>query len=404
VVTAVANDSGNYQFLNVPIGTYTVRAELTGFKTAAAEEFTVTVGARQRVDLKLEVGAVNETVVVNGAAAVLEKDSSDRGQVVGANTIINLPLNGRNYADLALLVPGVRKSAIPDRESSFNVNGMRSALNNFMVDGMDNNSYATSNQGYSNQVLQLSPDAVSEFKVVTNNYSAEYGRAGGAIINATVKSGTNEFHGSAWEYLRNTNLNAVGFFKPATGKPVLQQNQFGASIGGPILKNKAFFFGDFELLRRVDQSLSIISLPSMDQRAGKFGTPIVNPYTGAVYADGVIPASQITSFAKQVLDQVPAPHRPGMTNNYDALPRRPTHDTKGDARVDYYATSKMTTFFRYSHREYNQIDSPVVPLPIGASNCGQRTHRHCRAMAAATRITWLEATRKRWSAMPPVKV
>ncbi len=374
VVTGQTDSAGNYQFLNVPIGTYSVKAENAGFKASVAESFTVTVGARQRVDLALQVGAVSESVMVNDAAAVLETDSSDRGQVVGGNTIVNLPLNGRNYADLALLVPGVRKSSIADRESSFNVNGMRSALNNFMVDGVDNNSYATSNQGYSNQVLQLSPDAVSEFKVVTNNYSAEYGRAGGAIINASVKSGTNELHGSAWEYLRNTKLNAVGFFKPALGKPIYQQNQFGASLGGPIRKNKTFVFGDYEGTRRVERSLSIITLPSLDQRAGNLGTPIQNPYTGELYSNGVIPASLITPFAKKVFDQLPAPSRLGITNNYDALPRRPTNDDKGDVRVDQYFSSKTTAFFRYSHREYNQIDSPVIPLPIGANNSQGNVH------------------------------
>jgi hypothetical protein len=124
------------------------------------------------------------------------------------------------------------------RESSFNVNGMRSAFNNFEVDGVDNNSYNTSNQGYSNQAIQLSPDAVAEFKVQTDNFSAEYGRAGGAIVNISLKSGTNSFHGAAWDFLRNTSLNAVGFFKPALGKPVFQQNQFGAAFGGRIIRNK----------------------------------------------------------------------------------------------------------------------------------------------------------------------
>jgi hypothetical protein len=387
VVAAQSDSSGIYQFLNVPIGAYTTKAEAPGFKTAVAEQFTVTVGARQRVDLTLQVGEATQTVEVTGAASALETDSSDRGQVLAANTIVNLPLNGRNYADLALLTPGVRKSSIADRESSFNVNGLRSALNNFMVDGVDNNSYATSNQGYSNQSLQLSPDAVAEFKVVTNNYSAEYGRAGGAIINVSVKSGTNEFHGSAWEYLRNTKLNAVGFFKPASGKPVYQQNQFGASFGGPIRKNKTFFFADYEGLRRVERTLSIITLPSMDQRAGIFNTPVVNPYTNEVYSNGVIPQSQITSFARKVFDQLPQPSRAGISNNYDALPRRPTNDDKGDVRVDQYFSSKITAFARYSHREFNQIDTPVIPLPIGANNSQGNVHIVNRQIAGGVTYT-----------------
>ena len=161
------------------------------------------------------------------------------------------------------------------------MNGLRSSLNNFMVDGVDNNAYGTSNQGFSNQVVQLNPDAVEEFRVVTNNFSAEYGRAGGAVINASVRSGTNAYHGSAWEFLRNTKLNAVGFFRPSTGvKPVLVQNQYGASFGGPIIKDKTFFFADYEGLRRVERNLSFATLATLEQRQGRFGS------TGAQSAHG----------------------------------------------------------------------------------------------------------------------
>src|SRR4030095_6993716 len=144
-----------------------------------------------------------------------ESESSDRGQVIGHEQIVNLPLNGRAYADLALLSPGVRKASISGaRDGSLNVNGLRSSLNNFILDGVDNNSYGTSNQGFSNQVVQVSPDAVEEFKVQTNNFSAEFGRTGGAVINASFRSGTNAYRGTVWEFNRNTALNATGFFKP----------------------------------------------------------------------------------------------------------------------------------------------------------------------------------------------
>ena len=221
-VAQLSDENGNYQFLNLRIGTYTLSAEAKGFKVASSAEFTLTVSARQRVNLTLPVGEVTESVTVSEAAMMLESDSSDRGQVVSREAIVNLPLNGRAYADLALLSPGVRKSNITNRDASFNVNGLRSSWNNFMLDGVDNNAYGTSNQGFSNQIVQLNPDAVQEFKVQTNNFSAEYGRAGGAVINASLRSGSNQFHGAAWEFLRNTKLNAVGFFRPSTGvKPVL---------------------------------------------------------------------------------------------------------------------------------------------------------------------------------------
>lgn len=250
--------SGDYAFLNLRIGAYKVSAQKQGFKTASSAVFDLTVGARQRVNLNLEVGGVTDSVVVSAAAAALEADTSDRGQVIRRAEIVNLPLNGRAYADLALLSPGVRKSNIANRDASFNVNGLRSSHNNFMVDGVDNNAYGTSNQGFSNQIVQLNPDAVEEFRVQTDNFSAEFGRAGGAVINASVRSGTNQYHGAVWEFLRNTQLNAVGFFRPSTGvKPVLVQNQFGAAFGGPILKDKLFFFADYEGLRKVERTLAV---------------------------------------------------------------------------------------------------------------------------------------------------
>jgi hypothetical protein len=156
--TAVTDEVGNYQFVNVRIGTYAVRGELQGFSAAVAENVKVTVNARQRVDLVMQVGNINDSVVVTGAAKLVETDSSDRGTVIATQQIVNLPLNGRAYADLALLSPGVRKSGIStSRDASFNVHGLRSSLNNFTLDGVDNNSYGTSNQGFSNQVVQVSP-------------------------------------------------------------------------------------------------------------------------------------------------------------------------------------------------------------------------------------------------------
>ncbi|HWQ55963.1 MAG TPA: TonB-dependent receptor [Bryobacteraceae bacterium] len=366
-LNASTDTDGHYLFQNQRIGEYRVVAETQGFKQTASNPFTLTVNARQRVDLKLQVGEVTQTVEVTGAAQALETDSSDRGQVITRAAIVNLPLNGRAYADLALLSPGVRKSNITARDASFNVNGLRSSLNNFMIDGVDNNAYGTSNQGFSNQIVQLNPDAVEEFKVVTNNFSAEYGRAGGAVINASVRSGTNGFHGSAWEFLRNTKLNAVGFFKPATGvKPVLVQNQFGASLGGPIVKDKMFFFVDYEGLRRVERNLQYATIASLDQREGRFGVPIRNPITGEVYADGIIPQSAIVPFARKVLGDLPAPIRPTAlgalpANNWEYLTPTPWVDNKGDARYDHYLSSKLNAFGRYSHRLLERTENHVIP-------------------------------------------
>src|SRR5207244_5445805 len=173
------------------------------------------------------------------------------------------------------------------RKGTFNVNGLRSTFNNFLIDGIDNNAYGTSNQGFSNQVMQPPPDAIGEFKVVTNNTSAEYGRAAGATVNVSYRSGTNQLHGAGWEFLRDTRLNATGYFKPPSGeKPPLRRNQFGGVFGGPILKNKAFFFGDYEGFRQDRKLTTFSTVATAAQKQGILPVDIRDPRTGVIYAAG----------------------------------------------------------------------------------------------------------------------
>lgn len=285
----------------------------------------------------------------------------------------------------------MRKSALNNassggRDASFNVNGLRSSLNNFVLDGVDNNSYGTSNQGFSNQVAQPSPDAVAEFKVQTNNYSAEFGRAGGAVINTSIRSGTNEFHGTAYDFVRNTALNATGFFKPRGGeKPVLIQNQFGGTFGGPVRipglydgRDRTFFFIDYEGYRRITKSLEFSTLPTLEQRQGIFRNsqnqpiPIRNPYRTdiPVYANGIIPQDQITPFARQVFADLPAPNRTsgvlGIGENYESLPRSEFFNDKGDVKIDHNFNDRATFFVRGSLRKVNNFEAPAIPLPLGS--------------------------------------
>ncbi|MFN0124799.1 MAG: TonB-dependent receptor domain-containing protein [Blastocatellia bacterium] len=376
-VTATAQTDGNgsYQFNNVRIGVYQLSAEAPGFAKAQTDNIQVTVNARQRVDISLKAGAVTETVMITGAAPLLETESSDRGQVINREQIVNLPLNGRAYADLALLSPGVRRSALATldngaRDASFNVNGLRSSLNNFIIDGVDNNAYGTSNQGFSNQVVQASPDAVQEFKVQTNNFSAEFGRAGGAVINAAIRSGTNEFHGSAFEFIRNTSLNATGFFKPTKGiKPTLIQNQFGATFGGPVKRDRMFFFADYEGFRRVTRQLQFGTVATAAQRSGQLGVPVRNPYTNVVYQDGVIPANEITPFARSVMNALALPVTNAtasgfVANNFENLPRSQFYNDKFDVKLDQTFNSRLTSFVRISHRKVNNYEAPVIPGPV----------------------------------------
>ena len=276
--TAVTDDRGEFRFVDVSIGSYELKVTAQGFQGGCGKVRPDRGRAAAR-GCATEGGAVTSTSVTTTAeAAQLETESSEHGQVVDAREIAALPLNGREYSQLVELSTGVvpSPSNLSDsygaREGAFNINGLRSVYTNYLLDGVDNNFYGTSNQGFSNEVVQLAPDSVAEFRVVTNNESAEYGRAGGATINVVTKYGTNELHGGAWEYLRNTNLDAEGFFLPDVGgKPALHRNQFGGNFGGPIKKDKLFFFLDYEGYRQTQSSTDQNQLPSCAER-GQAGT------------------------------------------------------------------------------------------------------------------------------------
>jgi hypothetical protein len=395
-VQTSSDDNGSYDFFNVKVGQYSITVEHTGFSKFTTTDVQVTVNARQRVDVSMQVGAVTESVDVKGVAAALETDTSEHGQVINTTAVTELPLNGRNYADLALLSTNAVKSPISatfsasgtPREAAFNVNGMRSTYNNFLLDGGDNNAYGTSNQGYSSQLVQLSPDALAEFKVITSSYSAEYGRVGGAVISAVMKSGTNDFHGSAYEYLRNTDLNATGFlFSPAVFvKPTLQRNQFGATIGGPIVKNKLFFFGDYEGLRQLQRYLNFDSIPDATDRIGSFPVTVVNPQTGIIYpANTPIPIASINPFAATVLAGLPPTNGPGRSNNDEALLLIRDYGDKFDAKIDGQINDHMSAFLRFSQRKDLQYYAPDLTGPSGGDGNG---YIHTVDQNASAGYTW----------------
>ncbi len=379
-VNTTTDASGDYQFTNIRIGIYQVVVEREGFNRTVADNVNLTVNARQRVDVSLQVATTTETVYVTGAADILAAESSDLGQVIQRQQIVTLPLNGRSYANLALLSPGVRESHTNSpaggggREAAFNVNGLRATMNNFLLDGIDNNAYGTSNQSFSSQVVQVSPDAIAEFKVQTNTYSAEFGRAGGAVINATYRTGTNDFHGSMWEFHRNTVLNAVGFFKPAGGvKPPLIRNQFGFTFGGPIIKDRTFFFGDYEGFRQIQKNLVFSTLPTVAQRQGILSVNVRNPLTGVEYAAGTpIP---MTPFARRVLSELPAPNVASsgsgiQASNYSELVQNRLFSNKYNVRVDHKINDLFSVFGRWSWRKSEGFEGPNIPGPSGSNQNG----------------------------------
>jgi hypothetical protein len=402
VVSVKTNAQGAYEITDVKIGEYQVSAEADGFETSTTQDFRVTVNARQRVDVSLKVGSASDSVTVTGAAALLETDSSERGQVIGTREVENLPLNGRAYADLAALVPGVRRNILENstdssRDASFDVNGQRSEFNNFLLDGLDNNAYGTSNQGFSNQSIPPSPDAISEFRVETDNYSAEYGRSAGAVVNVSIRSGTNQFHGRAYDYMRNTVFNAIGPFTPPTDpltgkpqKPTLIRNQFGGTFGGPIWKDHTFFFGDYEGTRQVQRTPMSATVPTADQNgtsalaianggytflsSAGARVMLLNPLTGQLYNNGVVPFGDpsVSAFAKGVLGALPQPNVPGgpFANNYASLPADTLDDNKFDIRVDQTFSQRTTAFVRYSQHQGTIVSPPNIQGPAGGDSNG----------------------------------
>jgi hypothetical protein len=288
-LTLSTNDAGEYVASPLKIGRYTVTVEKKGFKKAVAGPVQVNIQDRVAVDLKLDPGMTTEVVMVTGERAQLETETSDLGQVVDSQRINSLPLNGRNYAQLALLGAGVALSEPNSRVEEtygFSANGARSLQNNFLLDGIDNNANLGDVLNGAAYVVQPAVDAIAEFKVDTNAYSAEFGRGNGAILNAVIKSGTNQIHGDLWEFLRNEKVDAINYFD--TSQQPYKQNQFGFTLGGPIVKNKMFIFGDYEGLRVSQGQPQVSVVPTPAEVGGDFSAflpAVLSPATATGFLD-----------------------------------------------------------------------------------------------------------------------
>src|SRR5258707_944960 len=282
-LSAPTGSNGDYKFTPVKIGLYTVSVTYQGFQTTTQKNITVNVGADVVIDFSLKPGQVSEIVEVTSTTPVLQTQNASVGQVVDSRNIENLSLNGRNFTFLAQLAAGVNTPQADTRgnaaSGAFAANGLRPAQNNYLLDGIDNNSDTVDFLNGTNFVVLPPVDAIEEFKVQTSDFSAEFGRSGAAVLNATIKSGTNNFHGTLWEFFRNDKLDAADFFENAGGikKGELRQNQFGLSAGGPVLipklyngKNKLFFFGDFEGLRRRQGTVLNGAVPTVAERNSNY--------------------------------------------------------------------------------------------------------------------------------------
>lgn len=387
VTTRSSDGSGDYEVPGLRVGQYDVRIEKEGFAPSSATNIAVSVSARRRVDLTLSVGTASTTVEVSNLALAVETEQSERGQTITHQQVVSLPLVSRDFSDLVGLAPGVRSAgnAISTtsntglvREGSFNVNGQRSMFNNYLLDGMDNNAYGESNQGFSNEIIQTPPDSVAAFQVVTNNESAEYGRGSGATINVASAQGGNTFHGRAYEFIRNTDLNAIGFFNPPGGrKPQFNRNQFGGNVNGPIIRNKFFFFLDYEGLRQVRKQVSSATFPTPNQLRGVFGKTVYDPYTGTAYAAGASildTAPDISLIARTIAGDIAQLNPgPGATANFTTLQHSTNKGNKGDLRLDFSFNPRNSMFVRLSQAKTNAIDFPIFGLPLdGNSNGYQR--------------------------------
>jgi len=401
----ITGADGNFEFFTVRPGVYLVTSEKSGFSIAIAENVQVQVATRMRVDLQMAVGQLTEKVEVVAQSPLLETDTSQRSQVISGEQMRELALNGREYSALALLTTGVRQSALnkptnsTPREGAFNVNGLRSTFNNFLIDGVDNNAYGTSNQGFSNQVMQPPPDAVGEFRVVTNNQSAEYGRAAGATVNVSYRSGANQYTGDVWEFFRDAALNSKPFIPTVDGKkPPLQRNQFGGVVGGPIVKNKMFFFGDYEGYRQDRKSPVFSTIPNSQQASGILTVDVRDPRSGAVYPAGTpIP---MTAFARKVLSGLPAPNLSGAANNYSIAKDFKNNSDKAGFKIDVHPTASLNAFGRYGWRDMDNNEQPPLPLPSGGGDNGNLFARNKQFVAGTTYVlssTSLLEVRFGWS-------
>jgi carboxypeptidase family protein len=401
--SAQTDASGNYLISQLAPGRYTLSCELAGFKKLVQTGIELQVNQRAQINLTLEVGEVNQVVEVEGTAPLLESQSSVLGSVISQTQVQDLPLNGRNFVQLAILSPGVSGTGFgakgtimsgtrPDDQrpgSELFVNGNRESSNNYLYDGIDNNDRLTLAL-----VIRPAIEAIKEFKIQTNLFSAEQGRNPGGQIDVVTKSGTNAFHGAAYEFLRNSALDAKNFFdKPQDKIPPFKQNQFGGAVGGPIFKNKTFFFGDIDLFRQRLARTFVNTVPTAKMRSGDFsellpGRQIYDPFTTRPNPDNptgfirdpfpgnIIPSNLWDPVTAKLIKAYPLPSSTALVNNLVTNPTKKQDWEQFDVRVDHQFTDADNFFTRYSWSKtrtlspltFPAVQIPGVPIPIGIGN------------------------------------
>jgi hypothetical protein len=380
---AVTDDSGAFSVVNLIPGNYTVQAIKSGFRNMVYRNYVLQVSQSARLDVQLEVGDVAQAVEVTAAAPLLQTENASVGQVISSAAVQSLPLNGRNFVQLAIIAPGVtgldyaqpatinsgrRPDELRPGGTALAANGARSTSNQVLIDGIDNTEMIS--QTF---VVRPAVEGIQEFKVLTNNAGAEYGRSAGAVVVITSRSGSNNLHGSLFEFLRNDKFDARNFFaRQDQPIPPFKLNQFGGSLGGPVIRNRTFFFANYEAYREVFGDSQLVTVPTPAMKNGDFRgvvpngiydplTTKPNPAGGAAirerFLDDTIPATRMDPIGAALVRLWPDPQRPALVNNYVANPVKRSSLHRADGRIDHQLSPKDTTFFRYS------IDKSIITMP-----------------------------------------
>jgi hypothetical protein len=377
VRSTVSSDTGDYVVNLLSIGSYVVRVELESFRSQESR-VDLRSGERIRVDAKLSIGGLSDTVQVTAEAPLLQTDSSTVSTLVTQNEVQDLPVNGRNFIRLVQLIPGANEGAAnalssgnrPDdrrQTSAISINGASDNQNNLLIDGMDNNERAIGTIG-----VKPSMDAIAEVRVQTNMYPAEVGRTAGGVVNLLTKSGTNQFHGSAFGFLRDDRFDSRDYF--AKQDPILKQKQFGGTLGGPVRSNRTFFFADYEGFRQRQGQVNNLTVPTLAMRGGDFSElsqPIFDPLNGRTQFPGNrIPAVRIDAIAARLAALYPAPTSPGLANNYSSTTIRTQNSTTADGRLDHRLDDKNSVWGRFSYNKSHTVTPPGCPPVDGVyGNC-----------------------------------
>ncbi|WP_213804398.1 TonB-dependent receptor [Granulicella sp. dw_53] len=368
---AVTNSSGDYQFTQLHSGHYVLSVKFSGFKTSTTSDLAVESGDRARADVQMQTGGQTETVTVEAQTPLLQADNATVSSTVTAKAVQDLPLNGRNFVQLVQLVPGANEGpgngltsgGRPDDRrstSGFSVNGQDDTLNNYVIDGLDNNERIIGTIG-----VKPSVEGIQEISVQTNSYAAEAGRTAGGVVNLVTKSGTNTFHGTAYEFFRNDIFDARNVYQTTGRKPELRQNQYGGSIGGPIFKNRTFFFGDYEGYRQVSGTTYRSTVPTIDEYNNINSIGTGSPAALVAAGNGTA-GYAIDPIALAYLKLFPAPNAPGLANNFVISPNRTQYSNLFDVRVDHRFNDRNLFFARYS---YNKVDTNT-PSALGIAPNG----------------------------------